>query len=78
LADNNFADPECMRSLADGLLQNKVAPYLIELDLQRCGLTSECIKPLAEVFASKFKLRNLNLSNNGIQDEGARELISAI
>lgn len=51
---------------------------LTEIELQRCGLTTETIKPLCTLLALKYKLRSMNLSNNGVTDEGARELLSAI
>jgi Ran GTPase-activating protein (RanGAP) involved in mRNA processing and transport len=36
------------------------------------------IKPLCELIAAKYKVRALNLSNNGITDQGAQDLFNAI
>ncbi len=41
-------------------------------------LTCDSAKFVARLLANKFKLKALILSNNGIQDEGARALMAAI
>ena len=57
LASNNFSDPDCLKSLSEGLFLHNHSNYLVELDLQKCGLTKECTTYLAKVLASKYKLR---------------------
>jgi hypothetical protein len=67
----------CVKHLSDALIHPKSSSKLADLDLQKCGLTSETVKPIAGVLLHKYKLRTLLLTNNGITDEGARELLAA-
>ncbi len=52
--------------------------YLEELDLSKCSLKCESVKPIAELIQSQSKIKSLNLSNNNISDLGARLLLTAL
>lgn len=54
------------------MIKHKSTPQLQELDLQKCGLTTESIVMLAKMIATKYKLRYLNLKSNGVGDESAQ------
>ena len=77
LGENLFSDPACVKSLSDALSQHK-NHALTEIDLQKCALVSDCIKPLVNLIQAKYRLRALNLANNGIEDEGAQALLAAL
>ena len=78
LSSNVFDEPACLKYLCEGLNNNKAGSKLVELDLQRCSLSSESIDPLVLLVARKYKLRILNLRDNGISDEGASAFLSAL
>jgi Ran GTPase-activating protein (RanGAP) involved in mRNA processing and transport len=75
LSDNNLSELCHLEVICKALQEHK---GLNELDLVKCQLNSESIKPLAKLLAAKYKLRTLNISNNSITDEGSRELLGAV
>lgn len=60
-----------MKNLVECLIKHKSQSALQELDLQKCGLTSDSIVMLAKLIALKQKIRILNLKSNGVGDEAA-------
>ena len=54
IGDNNLSDPCHIEAFAQALKEHK---GLNEVDLVKCQLNSETIKPLAQLLASKYKLR---------------------
>lgn len=69
LGNNNFIEPQCMKYLTDAMRKHKGC--LIELELQKCGLTTESLIYISKLIASKYKLRCINLKSNGVGDEAA-------
>ena len=60
------------------MIKRKYQHFLSELDLQKCGLTNDSLLVLSKLIASKFKLRILNLKNNGVGDDSAHQILSAV
>ena len=77
LNDNYFNENYSIKAIVEALTNHKGTAQLQDIDLQKCALTNESVKPLAELIQSKYKIRSLNLTNNAITDEGARELLAA-
>ena len=78
LRENEISDPKCLKSLCDGLANSKQDPRVVDLDLQKCGLQCSSLPALVMLLSRKYKLRSLNLRDNGISDEGAHSLLSAL
>lgn len=58
-----------MKYLTDAMRQHKGA--IVELELHKCGLTTESLILVSKLIASKYKLKSLNLKSNGVGDEAA-------
>ena len=78
LTDNSLEDKRSLEYLCKGLANSKCNPKLIELELQRCSLSTDSVMSLVGLLSSKYKLRSLNLRDNGIVDEAAVALHGAI
>ncbi|XP_077050755.1 uncharacterized protein LOC143700892 [Siphateles boraxobius] len=55
------------------LLQDKLCE-INTLMLRKCGLTEECCSALANVLRSNSSLKELDISNNNLQDSGVKKL----
>jgi len=75
LTDNDLSEPVMIKFICDGLITSKLEPRLVELDLQRCGITEKGVVHIAKLLQCKYKLRVLNLRDNAISDEGASVLL---
>jgi len=50
--------------LCDALVENRAESKLIDLELAKCNVTSDCAKHFIKLISSKHKLRHLNLKDN--------------
>ena len=78
LSENSHMGKESIARLCDSLLENKAGCKLVDLELSKCNITSECAKYLIKLMSSKIKLRHLNLKDNSIQDDAASEMLGAL
>ena len=69
IGQNNFMDAQCIKYLTDALKSHKGT--ITELELHKCGLTTQSLILLSKLIASQYKLKSLNLKSNGIGDEAA-------
>jgi Ran GTPase-activating protein (RanGAP) involved in mRNA processing and transport len=76
LNENNPLTSEAVKAIAEALAKTKCG--LEDIDLQKCGISTESVKPLATFLQKKGKIRMINLSNNNITDEGGRLLLAAV
>nr|XP_055073075.1 protein NLRC5-like [Misgurnus anguillicaudatus] len=71
MSNNNLQDSGVMK-LHNGLQNNNC--QLHKLRLSGCGLTEESCSALASVLRSKPGLKELDMSNNNLQDSGVKKL----
>lgn len=78
LQGNDIAERDSVQRLVRGLLDNTEGSQLTELDLAKNRITSDAIEPFVNLFEQNYKIRTLNLRNNVITDEGAKQLVLAL
>uniref|UniRef100_A0A672QYG5 NACHT domain-containing protein n=1 Tax=Sinocyclocheilus grahami TaxID=75366 RepID=A0A672QYG5_SINGR len=71
MSNNNLQDSG-VKKLQNGLEDTNCA--LQKLSLRKCGLTEESCSALATVLRSNSSLKELDLSNNNLQDSGVKKL----
>ena len=49
-----------------------------DIDLTRCGLTFESFKYIAKLIAKNYVMKSIVLKSNGLQDDSASELLTAV
>lgn len=59
IGQNNFMDAQCIKYLTDALKSHKGT--ITELELHKCGLTTQSLILLSKLIASQYKLKSLNL-----------------
>ena len=78
ILSENSGIRENLNKLCDALIENRQDCKLIEIDLSKCSITSECARPIVKLLNSKYKLRHLNLRDNSIRDDTASEMLGGL
>lgn len=78
LSDNICIGKDGISKLCDALIDNKKECKLIDLDLAKCNINSDCAQPIIRLMNSNYKLRHLNLKDNVIKDDVATEMLGAL
>lgn len=74
VAENSWITKDNLQKICEAMLENKNCK-LIELDLSKCNINSEKVRPLIILLENNYKLRNLNLKDNFIKDDAASDLL---